>query len=610
MAWITVKEASDLLGVTERNIQISVKSNKYQSKKIKGIGRGGNQILISLDSLPNVAQSKYYVAHPEVELPALDLTEFEGAYTKKQKDDANYKAHVVRCFWRSGTSADKFLKKYNVEQGQKITLRQLYEWQRKFKESGQNSEALIDSRGGYNKGTCSIPPDAWDQFYYLYMTEQLRTIKLCYDLTKKEYPAIPSIDTFERKVKEIPELAKIKCRGGNEPFKNCLPSMERDKSMVYSNDIWDSDHHTMNLMGKTKNGKVRRLYLTAWADIRSTKILSWVIRTEDPNTTVIKKALRLAMEKYGVPNEVYTDNGKDYKAREFSQEYPDSIISILGINKIYATPYHGQAKPIERFWRTTGERFCKLFYSYTGDKPENRPEHMKKTNKELEKDANIPTVEYITDLFSSYVEEYNSLPSGAWGMDGKSPDQIYSENLKDVKVIENKDALKLLCGKIVERCVHKNGIQLFDTTFCNYEGMARYFQKKVKVCYDPDDLETVFIFDMDFRFICKAEKKIKSPFRSRNEADYKRIQKERSAYNKLVKEFKPKKCKDADEIVLGHIAEERAYQVEHEVSVETIEVKQSIEVGKALSDKATPKRPNQIWVDMNKSFEKEKEGAM
>ncbi|MDO5560951.1 MAG: Mu transposase C-terminal domain-containing protein, partial [Oscillospiraceae bacterium] len=501
MVWITVNETAELLEITDSAILKSIA--KYQHKKVTAVGRGGKKILISLDSLPNTAQSKYYVAHPEIELPALDLTDFEGKYTKNQKEEANYKAHVIRCFWRSGESANKFLAKYNVEQEQKITLRQLYEWQRKFKESGQNTESLIDSRGGYNKGTCSIPAEAWDQFCYLYMTEQQRTIKLCYDLTKKEYPTIPSIGVFERKVKKIPKLALKRRREGPEALNNCLPYMERDKSMVYSNDIWDSDHHTMNLMGKTKNGKVRRLYLTAWADIRSTKILSWVIRVEDPNTTVIKKTLRLAMEEYGVPKEVYTDNGKDYKAKEFSQEYPDSIISILGINKIYATPYHGQAKPIERFWRTTGERFCKLFYSYIGDKTENRPEHMKKTNKELEKDPNIPTIEYITEVFKGYVKEYNSLPHGGDGMDGKSPDQIYYENLKDVKRIENKDALKLLCGKIIERIVRNNGIKIFDTFFFNYDGLlARYFSKKVKVCYDPDDLETIFVFDMDFRFIC------------------------------------------------------------------------------------------------------------
>ncbi len=39
------------------------------------------------------------------------------------------------------------------------------------------------------------------------------------------------------------------------------------------------------------------------------------------------------------------------------------------------------------------------------------------------------------------------------------------------------------------------------------------------------------------KFEKKAEKKTKSPFRSRNEADYKRLEKEQRYYNKIAKEF-------------------------------------------------------------------------
>lgn len=62
--------------------------------------------------------------------------------------------------------------------------------------------------------------------------------------------------------------------------------------------------------------------------------------------------MRLGIEKYDVPNATYTDNGKNYKAKELSEEYSLSVMNVLGVGKVTATPYYGQAKPVERFFRT------------------------------------------------------------------------------------------------------------------------------------------------------------------------------------------------------------------------------------------------------------------
>lgn len=70
-------------------------------------------------------------------------------------------------------------------------------------------------------------------------------------------------------------------------------------------------------------------------------------------------------------------------------------MNVLGIGKITATPYHGQAKSVERFFRTLEERFGKMFYSYAGNDAKKRPEHMAKTLKKLEQDENIPTLEVL-----------------------------------------------------------------------------------------------------------------------------------------------------------------------------------------------------------------------
>lgn len=84
-----------------------------------------------------------------------------------------------------------------------ITKSQLFRWQRKYKNG--DVAGLIDTRGGHNRGKTDIPPDAWEYFYALYMTLQKRSIEICWEYTKTEYPEIPSVSAFERKVKTIPE---------------------------------------------------------------------------------------------------------------------------------------------------------------------------------------------------------------------------------------------------------------------------------------------------------------------------------------------------------------------------------------------------------------------
>jgi hypothetical protein len=62
-----------------------------------------------------------------------------------------------------------------------------------------------------------------------------------------------------------------------------------------------------------------------------------------------------------------------------------SLVNQLGINTIYATPYHGQTKTIERFFGTFETRFGKFWETYIGRNAQNRPEHTKKPDSKLVK---------------------------------------------------------------------------------------------------------------------------------------------------------------------------------------------------------------------------------
>ena len=547
MTWLSTKEVAELIGVNIRTIER--RCFQYEYRHVKGKGRGGKQIQIALESLPETAQARY---HGEKQ-PQEDILQ----YTGKQRAEADFRALVVAEYQHSGLSPDEYVEKFNAENPPEdaITTSKLFRWQKQYREGGV--AGLIDQRGGHNRGQTSIPQDAWEYFYDRYMTLQRRTVKRCYDLTLQEFPDIPSVSAFERRVRQIPQYAILYYRKGRKAFDDQLPSMERSKLDIASNDIWFSDHHLVDVFVRSADGRrVIRPWLTVFYDARSNRVISFLVRDADPNATAIKQCLRIGMEQHGVPKEVYFDNGKDYRSKSLSSDYPKSLANQLGIGMIYATAYHGQAKTVERFFGTFTSRFSRLFPTYTGQNAKERPECMQTSNAEILKLA--PTLEEYKQAVAAYMAEYNATPSTGRDMDGKSPDQVYYENLQEKRVIKDLDALRLLCGNSEERVVHKNGVFIKNNSYFNVL-LLSHLGERVIVTYDPANIDKIAVFDLQNRAICMATAKIRTPFRHTTEEDYKRAEKEKKAARDIVKRYAPKRDMDIHDIIARNQLMEKHY---------------------------------------------------
>ena len=94
MTELTVKEAAQALLLTERAVRLAAKQNRLEYRYVKGIGRGGRQLLIALESLPQEAQDRYNQVERE---PAPVLQ-----YTGKQREEADYKALISSWYNRFG----------------------------------------------------------------------------------------------------------------------------------------------------------------------------------------------------------------------------------------------------------------------------------------------------------------------------------------------------------------------------------------------------------------------------------------------------------------------------------------------------------------------------
>lgn len=113
----------------------------------------------------------------------------------------------------------------------------------------------------------------------------------------------------------------------------------------YPNDSWQSDTSSGPYI-KVDN-KIEKVYLIMIIDDTSRLIVGYDFFFED-NGVNMQKVLKSAIKKYGVPKQLYVDNGSPYKNEQISL-----ITARLGIKLIHAKPYSPTGKgKIERSFRT------------------------------------------------------------------------------------------------------------------------------------------------------------------------------------------------------------------------------------------------------------------
>ena len=404
--------------------------------------------------------------------------------------------------------------------------------------------------------------------------QQKRSKQRCWELTRLEYPNIPTVSAFERNLTTIPKLVMIYYREGEKAFNDALVSMERSREDIASNDIWFSDHHLVDVAVINNRGRVFRPWLTVFFDARASKVISFIVRDKSADATVIKQCLRLGIEKYGVPKELYFDNGKDYREKSFNADFPISLVKQLGINMIYATPYHGQAKTVERFFGTMEDRFCKLLPTYLGKDAKQRPENMRVTFDKLKDKA--PTMEKFIELLTIYFEQYNNTQSGGIDMNGKCPDQVYYENLHTKTKVKDENILRMLCGTFDERTVQKNGVQ-YQGRFYYHTELLAHQGEKVIINADPYNMDELNIFDTDMRAICKAPAKVRTPFRHTTQEQIREAMKEKKEARKMIQRYAPTRELDTMSIIARNQLLEKQYE-------ETAETKVIENINPALSE--------------------------
>lgn len=415
--------------------------------------------------------------------------------------------------------AEQVSRKYQI----KTSVKTLYRKRAAYKSSGIG--ALVDMRGR-PKGDSTIDDNLWQCFLYYYLDQSKHPIKACYDYTRmwaeQEHPDLlpmPSYTAFYRRVeREVPLPVQVLGRDGQKAYRDrCGLYIKRTYDDMASNDYWIADNHTFDVMVRGDDDKPHRLYLTAFFDARS-GIFTGCYVTSAPSSQATLYALRRGILQYGIPKNIYVDNGREFltfdvgglghRQRKSQQgEFaPPPVFARLGIQMTNALVRNARAKIIERRFRDVKDRLSRLFNSYTGGNVIEKPERLKHILK-----GNIVTDNEFTMQVDALLTYYfNEQPyGGAVEADhGKTRMQVYQDNLhsKRVASVDDLDLMLMRSSraqKVGRRGVHLNvGGSRLD--YYNDELLLNWIDKQVYLRYDPADLSTVRVYDLDNRYVTTA----------------------------------------------------------------------------------------------------------
>ena len=97
MTWLTVKKIAALCDIDQSTVKKAVKAGRCQSRYVEGIGRGGRQLEIAVETIP------WEITENDTKQTAFpDILQFTG----RQREGADFRALVVTEYQRSGLSPE------------------------------------------------------------------------------------------------------------------------------------------------------------------------------------------------------------------------------------------------------------------------------------------------------------------------------------------------------------------------------------------------------------------------------------------------------------------------------------------------------------------------
>lgn len=362
-------------------------------------------------------------------------------------------------------------------------------------------------------------------------------------LREDDLPHYSTVRTF---LARSSAALRVYARSGRKDFaERMLPYLSRAYTEA-ANAIWVSDTmiadvEVMNdCFDGAEMGTPIRLRLTAIIDYRSRLVVGYAWCWEGSSAS-IATALREAVSQHGPCELFYVDNGKDFRkvargavhgfereavAEEWKEdEYrridSTGVLARLGIRVTHCLPHHPQSKNIERFFRTVHLHFCKVWHTYTGGKPSERPDqttalmalHRRSLRHGDLSVSQHPLASDFMQRFAAWLEIYHHHRHSGRGMQGRSPAEVFraERNPKQKPAPRPEDLAWLLWehkSALVRECqVRVNNQDYAPRDILQSRLMLDRNETRVTVAFDPLDPRSVAVLDVDGRLVTMLDAK-------------------------------------------------------------------------------------------------------
>jgi putative transposase len=496
----------------------------------KRAGRGGG-VEFHYSVLPHITRIKLAIDLTEAAAPSSE-TEAKNARSRdemwawfetvpaKKKAEAQRRLDVLQAMRTLvGSGVKKVLAAQNVATAFKTSVNTLYTW-----ETSVRGADLADwlpylaPRHAGRSGYVECSDEAWDFLLADYLRPAKREFKACFDDLVKTAAlhgwTIPSAKTLERRIKALPPQIVILKREGAEALKKTFPSQERDHSVFHALEALNADGHKWDVFVKYPDGTIGRPIMVGFQDIYSGMLLSWRFDRSE-TTEVIRLAFGDVVEKYGIPRLCWFDNGRAFASKKMTggtnkrfrfkikPEDPEGIMKTLGIEVRWATPYHGQAKPIERFWRNVAGRIAKDIRfdgAYCGPNPMAKPDDYASRA--------VPLDVFLKVATEGLAEENARLGRRSKVCQGRSFIDTFNESYAASAIRKATAAqrrLWLLAAEGITAGKADGSLSLMGNRYWS-PFLVEHRQAKLMVRFDPQTLhQPVHVYRMDGAYLGAAE---------------------------------------------------------------------------------------------------------
>lgn len=361
-------------------------------------------------------------------------------------------------------------------------------------------------------------PAAWDVFKADYLRPERPSMATCYRrlqrIAEHEGWSVPSQRTLARRLNsECSAASIVLARDGVRALQRLYPAQRRDRSDLAAMQLLNADGRRHDIWVQWPDGEIGRPVTVAFQDVYSGKMVGWR-HDKSEHKDLVRLAFGAVADRWGLPDGLVLDNGRGFAAKwltggtptrfrfKIRDEDPVGLFPALGVTVHWATPHHGQAKPIERRFRDMADeidRHPAFAGAWCGNRPDAKPENYRSTA--------VP-YEVFAAVFAEEVRAADArVGRRSATCAGRSIDETFQDSYRTTIVrwaAAEQRRWWLLAAEGVTARAPTGEVHLMGNRYwC--DALTAHIGRKLIVRFDPAHLHRpLSIFSLDNRFLGEA----------------------------------------------------------------------------------------------------------